>query len=144
MPPLRQNDFGGTLGGPIIRDRTLFFFSYEGLRLLLPQTATGTSYTAAARQNVAPAYQPLMAAMPLPDGPENSDGLTTPLTVGYSDPTSLNAYSLRIDHPLNQDLGALNPLYQIGGPRSGPAHNQSAVLIFKKHLAFFFCCFGTI
>ena len=104
VPPLRQNDFGGTLGGPLIRNRTFFFFSYEGLRLLLPQTATGDFYTAAARQNVAPAYQPLMAALPLPDGPLNSDGLTAPLTVGYSDPTSLDAYSLRIDHTINQHL----------------------------------------
>jgi hypothetical protein len=104
MPPLRQNDFGGTAGGPILRDRTFFFFSYEGLRLLLPQTAIGNFYTAAARQNVAPAYRPLMAAMPLPDGPVNSDGLTAPLTVGYSDPTSLNATSLRIDHTINHHL----------------------------------------
>jgi hypothetical protein len=104
MPPLRQNDFGGTLGGPILKDRTFFFFSYEGLRLLLPQTAIGTFYTAAARENVAPAYQPLMAALPLPDGPVNSDGLTAPLTVGYSDPTSLNATSLRIDHTINHHL----------------------------------------
>ncbi len=86
IPPLRQNDFGGTLGGPLIRNRTFFFFSYEGLRLLLPQTATGNFYTAAARQKVAPSYQPLMAALPLPDGPLNSDGLTASLTVGYSDP----------------------------------------------------------
>src|SRR6202035_401789 len=46
-PPLpkakeRQNDFGGTLSGPIIRDRTFFFFSYEGLRLRLPQTELTT------------------------------------------------------------------------------------------------------
>jgi len=42
-PPLpkaeeRQNDFGGTLGGPIWKDKTFFFFSYEGLRLRLPMT----------------------------------------------------------------------------------------------------------
>jgi Carboxypeptidase regulatory-like domain/TonB dependent receptor len=104
VPPLRQNDFGGTLGGPLVRNRTFFFFSYEGLRLLLPQTATGNFYTAAARQDVAPPYQPLMASLPLPDGPLNSDGLTAPLTVGYSDPTSLDAYSLRIDHTINQHL----------------------------------------
>jgi hypothetical protein len=45
-----------------------------------------------------------MAAMPLPDGPLNPDGLTAPLTVGYSDPASLNAYSLRIDHTINKRL----------------------------------------
>jgi hypothetical protein len=104
MPPLRQNDFGGTLGGPIIRNSSFFFFSYEGLRLLLPQTAIGTFFTAAARRNVAPAFQPLMAAFPLPDGRVNPDGLTAPLTVAYSDPTSLNASSLRIDHTINQHL----------------------------------------
>ena len=31
--PFRLNDFGGTLGGPIVRNRTFFFFSEENLRL---------------------------------------------------------------------------------------------------------------
>jgi hypothetical protein len=97
-PPLRQNDFGGSLGGAIRKDRAFFFFSYEGLRLLLPDTATGNFYTAAARANVAPAYQPILAALPLPNGPVNSDGFTAPLTVAYSDPTSFDSYSLRIDY----------------------------------------------
>ena len=46
-PQLRQNDFGVTVGGPIIRNRTFFFFAYEGLRLQLPETQTGNFYTAA-------------------------------------------------------------------------------------------------
>ena len=103
-PPLRQNDFGGTIGGPIRKDRAFFFFSYEGLRLLQPATGSGTFYTAAARANAAPAYQPLLAALPLPNGPVNPDGLTAPLTVAYSDPTSFDAYSLRIDYNLNHRM----------------------------------------
>src|SRR5713226_346159 len=47
----RQNDFGGTFGGPILKDRTFFFFSYEGLRLRLPQTGLTLVPDVAARTN---------------------------------------------------------------------------------------------
>jgi hypothetical protein len=104
QPPLRQNDFGGTLGGPVPRTNTFFFFSYEGLRLRLPQTSTADIYTLAARQAVAPAFQPILNALPIPNGPVDSDGITAPLTAAYSDPTSLNAYSLRLDHSIGQRI----------------------------------------
>jgi hypothetical protein len=34
-PPFRRNQFGGSLGGPIFKDKTFFFVDYEGLRQTL-------------------------------------------------------------------------------------------------------------
>jgi hypothetical protein len=37
-PTYRQNQFGGTIGGPIVRNKTFFFFSYQGTRIRLGQS----------------------------------------------------------------------------------------------------------
>jgi hypothetical protein len=107
-PPLRQNDFGAVLGGPIIKNKTFFFFSYEGLRLLLPQTAQKAFYTASARAAVAPVYRPIIDALPLPTGPPidpTCDNLANPcmanLSAVYSNPSNINVTSIRVDHSLN-------------------------------------------
>ena len=49
IPPLRQNQFGGALGGPIVRDRSFFFFSYEGQRARRSLTRTFSVPTQAVR-----------------------------------------------------------------------------------------------
>jgi hypothetical protein len=48
-PPLRLNQYGGTLGGPVQRDRTFFFANYEGQRIRRSITKTFTVPTAAMR-----------------------------------------------------------------------------------------------
>jgi hypothetical protein len=40
IPPLRQNQFGATLGGPIRRERAFYFLSYEGQRIHRSLTQT--------------------------------------------------------------------------------------------------------
>jgi hypothetical protein len=88
-PAERQNDFGGTLGGPISvphlfsgQNRAFLFFGYEGLRLTQPQPASiyyvpsnGTYNTATysdpryknLRQYAPAALQPVLNAYPLPN-----------------------------------------------------------------------------
>jgi hypothetical protein len=41
-PELRQNQYGASIGGPIIRDKTFFYFDYEGFRQVSGVTDTGT------------------------------------------------------------------------------------------------------
>jgi hypothetical protein len=101
----QQNNFGGVLGGPIIKDKTFFFFSYEGLRLGLPQTGLTTVPDLTTRADATPAMQPYLNAYPRPNGPE-VPGLpgVAEFNATYSNPATVNAYSLRVDHALTKSL----------------------------------------
>jgi hypothetical protein len=50
-PELRQNQFGGSVGGPILKDKTFFFFDYENFRLVKGVTNTSTVPTLFEEQN---------------------------------------------------------------------------------------------
>ena len=97
-PQERQNDFGGTFSGPILKDRTFFFFSYEGLRLQLPQVAETTVPSISARQSATASMQPFLNAYPLPNPNAPDTNGISPFNASYSNPSTLNATSLRIDH----------------------------------------------
>src|SRR6266581_5765905 len=95
-PPLRkaeerQNDFGGVFGGPIIKDKTFFFFSYEGLRLRQPATQETAVPDNASRQKAPPSMQPFLNAYPVQNGAELGSNLAQ-FNAGYSNPSTLNAY----------------------------------------------------
>src|SRR6266496_3860095 len=91
-PPLRQNQFGGTFSGPILfpgfgdgspgwyngRNRTFFFFSYEGLQLRLPITINTMVPSQRIRQLTAPALQPFVNMISLPTGPETTTSSGAP------------------------------------------------------------------
>jgi hypothetical protein len=96
-PELRQNDFGGVLGGPIKKDKLFFFGSYEGLRLRQPHVADTYVPSLATRQKAPAAVQPLLNAFPLPNGPDLGNG-TAGFSASYSDPSTLNSSGIRIDY----------------------------------------------
>ncbi len=48
--PLKQNQFGATIGGPVVKDKTFFFFGYEGFRARRGETFISTVPTAAEKQ----------------------------------------------------------------------------------------------
>ena len=102
-PPLRQNDFGGVVGGPIIKDCTFFFLSYEGLRLRQPRFGITPVPSAQTRPSAPLPIQPLLNAFPVPNGKLLGDGFAE-FSASYSNPSTLNATSIRIDHQIKNNL----------------------------------------
>jgi len=65
--PFHLNQFGGAVGGPIVTDKTFFFFAYEGYRQILGQTLLGFVPSDAFRVQMAaesPALNPILKAYP--------------------------------------------------------------------------------
>src|SRR5437016_4597579 len=93
----RHNDFGGFLAGPLLKNKTFFFFNYEGARLRVPQTFVVNVPSVAVRTaSTTPAQLvPLLRAYPLPNGPVSANGNTARFTGAFSNRATLNAESVR-------------------------------------------------
>jgi hypothetical protein len=109
-PPFERNQFGGSLGGPIVGDRVFFFGAYEGLREELGQTIVEPVPSMAARrgaflpagQQVSPAVRPYLALIPEPtvDNPTGERALYQGL---FTQPSYLDTYNIRVDYLLSQN-----------------------------------------
>jgi len=127
-PPYIQNQYGVTLGGPIRKDKTFFFFGFEGLDIRIGVTRTSTVPTAAMTQGnfggLATIYDPFNvvggARQPFPNNviptarinsasaalqqfvpPPNLPGIANDLTLALSERNDFKQYLGRVDHKLS-------------------------------------------
>src|SRR6266480_3986346 len=73
--PLHRNQYGATLGGPILKDTMFSFLSYEGFRQIAPTVSSTRVPNAAERASVTdPISQSLLQFWPAPTNPNASTG----------------------------------------------------------------------
>lgn len=99
--PERHNDFGGFLGGPLQKQKTFVFLSYEGARLRLPLTSILIVPSLTARSTAPAGVASVLNSYPQPNGSISADGETAQFTGVASNSATLNAGSVRIDHHFN-------------------------------------------
>ena len=102
-PPLRQNNFGGVFSGPIFRDKTFFLVTYEALLLRQPKTVTVPVPSLDTRARVPEVLRPFVDAIARPNGAELANGFAQ-FSASYSDPTTLHATSVKVDHRFGSKL----------------------------------------
>lgn len=99
LPPFRLNQFGGSIGGKIIRDRTFFFASYESLTQRRGVTQIGFVPSDAFRASASATIQPILAAYPKGQTPINAN-VSQYNGVGSSSQDE-HVGLIRVDHRFN-------------------------------------------
>lgn len=134
---LRQNQFGASAGGPIVRNRLFGFFSYQGLRISQFQNVNGGTAivpTMAERSGDfsadAPASQPICGPKTYPCG-----GQSGVIPQQYLDPVALNiVQSLPLPTSNNSTTGGPAPQQSAAAPEIGDQYlGRADYQVNQKH-----------
>jgi Carboxypeptidase regulatory-like domain len=113
-PPFKRNEFGGTFGGPIRKDKTFFFGQYAGFRQRLGEPNVVQVPTAAERTGLIAingfdyqvplnsVAQQILGKYPSPNQPNGVFGART-FNYTFSQPTNNDQFSVRVDHHFGND-----------------------------------------
>jgi hypothetical protein len=107
-----QNQYGGTLGGPVVKDRTFFFISYQGTRARqaqgIPNNILPTVFSQDQRNGFFPAIATSTASSPIPLVGES--GATFAAGTPYSTLFPTGHIPLQDINPISQKLLSSVPL----------------------------------
>ncbi|HEY1949616.1 MAG TPA: carboxypeptidase regulatory-like domain-containing protein [Bryobacteraceae bacterium] len=108
VPPFRMNQFGATVGGPLVKDKTFFFLSYEGLVQSQSITQIGFVPSDSFRAKAVPGVAPLLALYPEGQKPVITNGVLNPNVMQWTgigvSTQDEHTGLLRIDHRFSDRL----------------------------------------
>lgn len=128
-PPYNRNEFGATAGGPVIKNKTFFFSSYEGLRqrtaranvlsvgsaamrngdfgglgaIRDPQTGVPFANNVIPASMISPVSKSLVSYVPLPNqaGTVGASGPANNFAETVGNVIDVNRYTAKVDHTFN-------------------------------------------
>ena len=138
-PAFRLNQYGGSLGGPIKRDKTFFFINYEAVRQRLGRAYETLVPSEAFRAIVPAALRAPLDMQPLP----NMTRATSDPSVGWysfagSDKVREDSFAIKIDHNFtNRDRFTARYNMNDSGSitNNGPGRGQSMDVPYRSQLA---------
>ncbi|MFB3778932.1 MAG: carboxypeptidase regulatory-like domain-containing protein [Bryobacteraceae bacterium] len=117
--PLRLNQFGGSLGGPIVKNKFFFFGSYEALRQRAGVNILEAVPSTAARARAVPSIAPLMAAYPTGGMPTSNPDLDL-YRLSASNRIDENYGSFRLDYRFNDKYSLTARYFRDQGEANAP------------------------